>query len=67
MHKLFIFVCLLAAFVNAQTEFYLPPNDSDAWQHLVPESLNWQVDEIPPMLDFLQQKHTKAFLVLYRG
>lgn len=46
---------------------YYPPLLGNAWDTVDPASLGWCVDSIPPLLDFLQQSNSKAFIVLKDG
>ena len=50
---------------EAQT--YFPPMDSDIWETTTAEKLNWHQDQLQPLLDFLEEKHTKSFIILYDG
>ena len=50
---------------SAQSIYY-PPNVG-TWDTLSPASLGWCTDSIAPLLDFLDQSNTKAFLVLKDG
>ena len=45
---------------------YFPPNVG-MWDTLSPTALGWCTDSIAPLLDFLDQSNTKAFLVLKDG
>ncbi len=51
---------------NSQ-QLYFPPVGNEAWETLTPEELNWCADEIPALLDFLEETNTRAFLVLKDG
>ena len=53
-------------FTFSQT-LYFPPTDSDDWATISPESLGWCTDEIPALYEYLEEKNTKAFLVLKDG
>ena len=46
---------------------YFPPTNSDVWETISSTDLNWNENEIQPLLNFLKQKNTKSFIVLYNG
>ncbi len=46
---------------------YFPPNDGISWETIDPNSLDWQIDQIPNLLDYLAANNTRAFLVLKDG
>lgn len=48
-------------------ELYFPPIGSDDWERISVEELNWNEDEVQPLLDYLESKDTKAFLILKNG
>lgn len=63
-------VFLLLAFGTgslASAQLYFPPKDSDKWEETDPESLNWCSDSIEALYDFLDEKNSKAFIVLKDG
>lgn len=49
------------------TNLYFPPNDSGEWENISTEELGWNMTEEQPLRDFLQEKGTKAFIVLKQG
>lgn len=49
------------------TEIYFPPNDSDTWETISANEIGWNENEIQPLLDFLAEKNTKGFIMLYDG
>ena len=63
-------VLLLHGFGSSSTasaqSIYFPPNVG-TWDTLSPSALGWCTDSIAPLLDFLDQSNTKAFLVLKDG
>jgi len=64
-----IFMLLLACMhlpIMAQT-LYFPPLSGDEWEQVEPESLGWCTAHIPALYDYLEDQHTKAFLVLKDG
>lgn len=46
---------------------YFPPNDATAWETKTPASLNWNEAAIQPLLDYLQTKHSRSFIILVNG
>lgn len=48
-------------------DIYFPPNAAGTWETVDPASLGWCTDQIPPLLDFLGENNTKAFIVLKDG
>ncbi|MEM6684972.1 MAG: serine hydrolase [Bacteroidota bacterium] len=46
---------------------YFPPTTSDSWETSTLTELNWNTDQLQPLLDFLQQKNTKSFIILHKG
>lgn len=55
---------------NSQTpseKIYFPPNNSDAWETKDINSLGWHSSAVLPLYDYLEQKHTKSFIILYNG
>ncbi|MFT4660659.1 MAG: CubicO group peptidase (beta-lactamase class C family) [Patiriisocius sp.] len=50
-----------------ETEMYFPPTDSDDWSSKSPENLNWNIDELENLYDFLEDGQTRAFIILKNG
>lgn len=52
-----------------QTEaIYFPPNDgSDTWETTSASELEWNANELQALLDFLEEKNTKGFIILHNG
>jgi len=46
---------------------YFPPNNSSTWEQKSFNSLGWNQNNIPELLNFLETKNTKSFMVLYNG
>jgi CubicO group peptidase (beta-lactamase class C family) len=46
---------------------YFPPLTGDTWDTKSVTDLNWHQDAVQPLLDFLEQKHTKGFMILVNG
>ncbi len=63
-------IAALIVVLNLQTEsqsLYFPPLTGAAWETTSPASLGWCVQNIDTLYDFLQAKHSKAFLLLKDG
>lgn len=48
-------------------ELYFPPLNSDTWETVSPAELGWNEDQIQPLIDYLEDKNTKGFMMLYNG
>ncbi len=46
---------------------YFPPNNSSAWETKSVADLNWNSAAVQPLLDYLELKNTKSFIVLVNG
>lgn len=46
---------------------YFPPNNSETWESTDLNSLGWHSSAVQPLYDFLEQKNTKSFIILYNG
>lgn len=46
---------------------YFPPINYDTWETKSIAELNWNESELQPLLDFLEAKNTKSFMILYKG
>ena len=47
---------------------YFPPNDgTNTWETKTIGSLNWNQSAVQPLLDYLNTKHSKSFIVLVNG
>jgi CubicO group peptidase (beta-lactamase class C family) len=60
---------MLSFYSKAQTPYYFPPTaliDTN-WAKISPSSLGWCENEIDSVLQFLDEKNTKAFIVLKGG
>ena len=49
------------------TTMYFPPTTSSSWESVTPTSLNWNETELTNLYTYLQQKNTKAFIILKNG
>lgn len=46
---------------------YFPPIGSDIWETTTPETLGWNTSNIQQLLDFVEEKDTKGFIILKNG
>ena len=46
---------------------YFPPLNSDTWETKSISELDWNETELQPLLDYLENKNTKSFMVLHEG
>jgi len=64
--KLFYFCFLTVSSLTAQTS-YFPPLTGDQWATVDPDDLGWCEEGIDNLYTFLDQKDTKAFIILKDG
>jgi len=68
MRSLSIFLLALFLCPESSAQLYFPPTDgSDDWETVDPQSLNWCPEKIDSLISFLDEKNTKAFMVLKDG
>jgi len=48
-------------------DIYFPPNYSDTWETKSISQLNWNSEQLQPLLNFLEEKNTKGFMILHDG
>ncbi len=46
---------------------YFPPSGSDVWQTKSLSDLNWNQSAVQPLLDYLELKNSKSFMILVNG
>lgn len=46
---------------------YFPPISSDTWESKPIDELNWNPSELDPLLDYLESKNTRSFIILHDG
>jgi len=52
----------------ASTEaMYFPPSGSDVWETKSVSSLGWHQDKVQDLLNYLQSKNSKSFMILQNG
>ena len=50
-----------------EEQMYFPPIGSTTWETKTVASLGWNESQVQPLLDYLELKHTKGFIVLHNG
>ena len=47
---------------------YFPPIDgSDTWETTTPQELGWNESALQPLLEYLEEKNSKGFIILHKG
>lgn len=49
------------------TAIYFPPINSNTWARKTAQEAGWNDSQIQPLLDYLDAKHTKGFIMLHDG
>lgn len=52
---------------QTQTGLYFPPIGSDVWETKTVSDLGWNASAVQPLLDYLEEKHSKSFIILVDG
>lgn len=52
---------------NIPQEIYFPPINSDVWETVSPETLNWNTEKLPELKAYLIERNTDAFIILKNG
>lgn len=65
----YISILLIVLISNSilANEIYFPPQTGDNWETINPKDLGWNIAKIDQLYTFLEQKNTKAFLVIKDG
>lgn len=50
-----------------EESMYFPANNSTTWETKSISSLNWNQSAVQPLLDYLELKHSKSFMILVNG
>lgn len=53
--------------VPTNDSIYFPPLNSDTWETKTVSELNWNEAQLQPLLDFLEEKNSKSFMILHEG
>lgn len=66
--KLLITLPILFYFsINCQGQLYFPPKTGNDWATITPQEAGWNAPQVEPLLQWLDEKNTKAFIVLKDG
>ncbi|GHB27983.1 serine hydrolase [Mongoliitalea lutea] len=52
---------------TADSALYFPPINSEEWESISMDKLGWNTSELSKLLTFLEEKNTRAFIVLKDG
>lgn len=66
MKRALLLLLLLSFKLQAQT-LYFPPNSGNIWDTISPSSLGWCASRVDSLYNYLEARHTKAFLILKDG
>lgn len=68
---LFLFFCCSSenqkSILPIEEKLYFPPISDNNWETKTVSSLNWNSSAVKPLLDFLEEKNTKSFILLVNG
>ncbi|MBL0030891.1 MAG: serine hydrolase [Bacteroidetes bacterium] len=67
MKKILLISLIIVFSQISKAQLYFPPTTGNSWDTLSPSSLGWCQDKIDTLLNFLDSKNTKAFIVLKDG
>jgi CubicO group peptidase (beta-lactamase class C family) len=78
MRPIFLLAISVLAFLSCSSDevnpdpissenMYFPPIGSATWDTKNIQSLNWDQTAVQPLLDYLELKHTKSFIILING
>ena len=52
---------------SSNDEMYFPPINSSSWETKTLSSLGWHESQVQPLLNYLEEKNTKSFIILHNG
>ncbi len=69
LSTLFVFICCSSENKTPipQETLYFPPLSGSSWETKSISDLEWNPTAVQPLLDFLEQKNTKGFMILVNG
>jgi len=67
MKQTFLLFIIGLMALSLKAQMYFPPNNSNAWDTIAPSNLEWCTSKIDSLYNFLEENHTKAFLLLKDG
>lgn len=66
-----LFSCTITETIEEELEeipqMYFPPINSDEWETISPDSLNWDTTKLNELYNFLEDAGTRAFIILKNG
>lgn len=65
--SLFTFSCSESEGLKPNDSAYFPPISGSEWETTTVSSLDWDEGQIPALLDFLEEKNSKSFMILVNG
>lgn len=65
--RFLLFALFIVTFVFQSNAQYFPPINGTNWESISPESLSWNISKIEELYEYLDNKNTKAFIVLKDG
>ena len=63
----YLLLTLLFPFILTAQDYYFPPLIGNEWETISPTDAGFCSDEIPDLLTFLEEKNSKAFIILKDG
>ncbi len=67
MKKYILLLCFAFVVKGLHAQLYFPPITGSSWQTVTPQSLGWNTDRIDSLYRLLNNKNTKAFIILKDG
>jgi CubicO group peptidase (beta-lactamase class C family) len=67
MKQIIIIILVLFTIHLSAQNLYFPPNNSNTWQTINTNDLNWCGDRLDSLQQFLADENTKAFIILKDG
>uniref|UniRef100_UPI0040486C96 serine hydrolase domain-containing protein n=1 Tax=Flavobacterium sp. TaxID=239 RepID=UPI0040486C96 len=65
--KLMLLVFAVFFISNNEEAMYFPPIGSSTWETKTISNLGWNQDAVQPLLDYLELKNSKSFIILQNG
>jgi CubicO group peptidase (beta-lactamase class C family) len=67
MKLLHFFLLLLLNISLSAQSLYFPPNNNNEWENITPLELSWKIEKIDSLYSYLDEKNSKAFILLKDG
>jgi CubicO group peptidase (beta-lactamase class C family) len=67
MKHIYLLLLFCASMSATAQSLYFPPTVGNAWETTTPEELGWCPEKVDTLLDYLEAKNTKAFILLKDG